>query len=116
MLPWGAMKRVLLISKDPLFAWALDKKLSSADFRLEHVYTIPEAKLRLNRFRYCAVFFDGISQEEIETVRQDLSATSHLFAFSDSSTAENNVPGIICIPKETALTETVPSLDKISAV
>jgi hypothetical protein len=111
------MKRVLLISKDPLFAWALDKKLSSTDFHLEHVYTIPEAELRLKRFRYSAVFFDGISQHEIDTVRQSIDAPITFFLFSDSSVTEvADVSDVICIPKETALIETLSSLQRLSTI
>ena len=117
LAPVESMKRALLISKDPLFAWALDKKLSSNEFRLEHVYTIPEAKLRLNRFHYNAVFFDDIPADEIDNMRESITRDSMLFLFSDSSRDDaKGVPDVICVPKETALAETVPSLHKIFSV
>ena len=62
------MKRILLIGRDPVFAWALEKTTGAFGYHIEHVYTLTEAKLRLNRFEYPIVVLDGLSKEENEAL------------------------------------------------
>ena len=60
------MSIVLLLGRDPNFAWALQKILGEWGFRLEHVYTLSEARLRMERFAYGTYILDGLKPEEIE--------------------------------------------------
>jgi|GEM_PF-1404859 hypothetical protein len=60
------MDSVLLLGRDPNFAWALQKILGEWGMRLEHVYTLSEARLRMERFSYGAYLLDGLKPEEIE--------------------------------------------------
>jgi hypothetical protein len=57
---------VLLFGRDPNFAWALQKILGEWGYRVEHVYTLSEARLRMERFTYGAYLLDGLRADEIE--------------------------------------------------
>ena len=58
---------VLLLGLDPNFAWALKKIMENFGYSLEHVYTLAEAKIRMERFSYKFFLLDGLKAEEIES-------------------------------------------------
>lgn len=60
------MNAVLLLGRDPNFAWAIQKILGEWGYRVEHVYTLSEARLRMERFAYGTYILDGLKPEEIE--------------------------------------------------
>ena len=57
---------VLLLGRDPNFAWALKKIVENLGCSLEHVYTLAEAKFRMERFSYKLILLDGLRPEEID--------------------------------------------------
>jgi hypothetical protein len=59
--------RALLLGRDPNFAWALKKIMENLGYSLEHVYTLPEAKFRMERSSYALFILDGLREEEIES-------------------------------------------------
>lgn len=112
--------RILLIGKDPIFAWALEQRINALGFRVEHVYTLAEAKLRMNRFQYAAVLMDGLGKEEVELLCESGDSTSAVFVFDDTqldvtpefSTGGKSRP--IVIPKESALPRIISSLKELN--
>ena len=111
------MRRVLLIGKDPLFAWALEKRISTFGCHLEHIYTLAEAHLRLNRFHYDAVLFDGVARGEMEKLRENLEPVNTLFLLNDTVDETiheiSSFPHLISLSKETALSQIVSSLKEL---
>jgi hypothetical protein len=112
--------RILLIGKDPIFAWALEQKIGALGYRVEHVYTLAEAKLRMNRFEYAAVLMDGLGKEDVELLCQNGDPKSAVFVFDDTqleaapriSTTQKSRP--IIIPKESALSCIISSLKELN--
>ena len=64
------MNSVLLLGRDPNFAWALQKILGEWGYRVEHVYTLSEARLRMERFAYGAYILDGLKPEELDAFQR----------------------------------------------
>lgn len=109
--------RLLLVGKDPIFAWALEQRITLLEMHVEHVYTIGEAQLRLKRFDYAAVMADGLKKRDVELLAQDCSPQCTLFFFDDisfdtpvSCRADGTTNGVVVIPKESALPLIVASL------
>lgn len=109
--------RILLIGRDPIFAWAIEQRISALGYHLEHVYTLAEARLRLNRFQYAAVLADGLGKDEVDLVSQDKDPRSAMFVFDDinldispkiETHPQSSVP--VVIPKEMALQRILTSL------
>lgn len=111
--------RILLIGKDPIFAWAIEQKIGAIGFHLEHVYTLAEAKLRMNRFQYAAVLLDGLASEEIEMLFQNRDPQSEVFVFNDTNLEvapeilTGSKPRPVIIPKEAALPRILSSLKEL---
>lgn len=111
------MNRVLLVGRDPIFAWALEQKTAGLGFHVEHVYTLAEAKLRMNRFEYTAVLLDGLNTDEVDLLSNTCNPLSLLFVFDDSNLVQQNVSvnqkqksGPFFVPKELAIAEVVSHL------
>lgn len=75
------MNSVLLLGRDPNFAWVLQKILGEWGYRLEHVYTLSEARLRMERFTYGTYILDGLKPEEIEAFQQMKNSENKVVVF-----------------------------------
>ena len=112
--------RILLIGKDPIFAWALEQKVGALGFHFEHVFTLAEAKMRMNRFQYVAVLLDGLAKDDVEILCENRDPQSAVFVFDDSNievTPEITTGGKPCpvvIPKESALPRILSSLKHLN--
>ena len=106
------MKRVLLVGRDPLFAWALEKTITAQGHRLEHVYTVAEATLRMNRFHYDLCLLDGLSEEEIGSFPNLEDESTSIFVLDDreAEKAGKGAPGAHRIPKEGSLSSILATL------
>lgn len=111
------MNRILLVGKDPIFAWALEQKVAAMGYHLEHVYTVGEARLRMNRFPYAAVLVDGLASREANLLAQERDPQSAMFVFDDINleTApevqfNGNAKKAVVIPKENALSHILTTL------
>ena len=109
--------RILLVGKDPIFAWALEQRVAAMGYHLEHVYTVGEARLRLNRFPYAAVLVDGLGKSEADIVAQERDPESAMFVFDDINletppeiTCNGGGKKAVVIPKENALTRILSTL------
>ncbi len=62
------VQKILLIGRDLNFAWALKELIAKnqVDLELDHVFTISEAKIRLENFKYSAILIDNLKPFEIE--------------------------------------------------
>ena len=116
------MKRVLLIGRDPLFAWALEKKIAALGYHVEHIYTLAEATLRVKRFHYELFLLDGLAGNEMESFLKNNEPEAPVFVLED--TGEER-PGNhldlsgktgcrLSVPKESALQSILSSLEKLS--
>jgi DNA-binding response OmpR family regulator len=96
------MKRILLIGRDPVFAWALEKTTASFGYHIEHVYTLTEAKLRMSRFEYSLILLDGLSKEESESIIQTKEPDGTVLVLDAA----------LFIPKENAIASVLASIQK----
>jgi hypothetical protein len=107
------MKRILLIGKDPVFAWALEKTIGPLGYHIEHTYTLVEAKLRMSRFEYSLILLDGLSKTETDTLLETQETSCTVFIFDGVSPEkpeiEKNCKTFV-VPKEHALASILASL------
>ncbi len=114
------MRRVLLIGQDPLFAWALEKTIANHGYRLEHVYTLGEASLRMHRFHYDFYLLDGLTEQEINSFSIHEEDGSSVFVLEDIrvgtpvTTVANSGNRQTRIPKERALSSIISTLQQNS--
>jgi hypothetical protein len=109
------MKRILLIGRDPVFAWALEKTTGALGYHIEHVYTLTEAKLRMSRFEYPLILLDGLSKEESESIIQTQESGGAVLVFDADEQSQylpSNKGNALYIPKENAIASVLASLQK----
>ena len=109
-----------MVGRDPIFAWALEQKIAGTGLYLEHVYTLEEARLRIDRFEYAAILIDGLSAEETELLSRVRSRGCTVIVLSDLSPEEEPVyvdaepsSDYVVIPKESALPRVMSSLKSL---
>jgi len=104
----NSMKRAMLLGKDPIFAWALEKMVHPLGYSLEHVFTMSEARIRMRRFQYEMYFLDGLPETEIDFFSQHKDPHSVIIVFEDTSESSSFYAcepspkgcGVYSLPKE----------------
>ncbi|HPR63292.1 MAG TPA: hypothetical protein PK014_03650 [Thermoanaerobaculia bacterium] len=104
-----SLKRALLISRDPAFSWALQRLLEEHSCGLEQVYTLLEAKIRLQRFSYDYYFLDSFKPFEVEMFLQDVSDSGQIFLV-DSERSPLEFDRCCHLPKGFPLESVISSL------
>jgi hypothetical protein len=102
------MNNVLLLGRDPNFAWALQKILGEWGYRVEHVYTLSEARLRMERFTYGAYILDGLRDDEIEAFEGAKGPGGRVIVFDVQPSDQPR--GAAFLPKDVPLANMVASL------
>lgn len=64
------MKKVLLISRDLNYIWALKKNLSKIPAELDYVFTVSEANVRLEKFNYDLIILDNLRDFEFNLLKK----------------------------------------------
>lgn len=110
------MKKILLIGKDPIFAWALQKKVSAIGYKCEHVYTLPEAQLRMSRFDYKVVLLDGVGNQNIDLLLDSQHPGIQVFLLEDFDDSDPVLKETIrnkvrVLSKESAIPHIISSLN-----
>jgi hypothetical protein len=110
--------RILLVGRDPIFAWALEQKLTQIGCVLEHVYTIPEARCRLKRSEYAALLADGVERKIVDLLALDCAPECALLVVDDiymevpfQRPCDGSLHHALIIPKESALQLVVSTLE-----
>jgi hypothetical protein len=109
------MKRILLVGHDPVFAWALQKKIVEP-YRVEHVYTLAEAKLRISRFAYRMILLDGLLKKEIDALLENLEGCPTVFVLDDISPdpITPKTQNLFVLSKENALSTILAAIQNTS--
>jgi len=103
------MDTALLLGRDPVFAWALHKVMADLGLALEHVYTLSEAKIRLERFSYRLILLDGLRPEEVDTLGAVMHAGANIILF-DADPSQAPLEGMKVLSKDSPLQSTIASL------
>jgi hypothetical protein len=92
------METALLLGQDPVFAWALQKVMADLGLALEHVYTLSEAELRLERFSYKLILLDGLREEEIADFKL-IKRSQHHVILLDANPSESRKEDMTVLSK-----------------
>ncbi len=103
------MDAALLLGRDPVFAWALRKVMADLGLALEHVYTLSEAKLRLERYSYKIILLDNLRTEEVDAFLQ-LKGPEDKAVFFDTGPSDASRGGVVLLSKEAPLPNMISSL------
>lgn len=103
------METALLLGRDPVFAWALQKIMADLGLALEHVYTLSEAKIRLERFSYRLLLLDNLRDEEVEDFLRLVDSKDKLILF-DAVLSDPPKDGLVLLSKDSPLPEIISSL------
>jgi hypothetical protein len=99
------MNNVLLVGRDPNFAWALRKILGGLGLNVDHVYTLPEAELRKAHLGYKTFILDSLRSEEMEEFLLAKGAGEKVIIF-DVPPPDTSFDGVVVLSKA----EPVPSI------
>jgi hypothetical protein len=109
-------KKILLIGHDPVFAWALQQRVNSIGWNVEHVFTLTEARLRAARFRYDVFLLDGLNDRELAKFPLEQGQSSNIFVLEDAvsnRSFEPDRPSTHYLSKENALNILIADLQSL---
>ncbi|MEJ5166118.1 MAG: hypothetical protein WHV67_03720 [Thermoanaerobaculia bacterium] len=65
------MVKILLISRDLNYIWALRKSFSKYSIELDFVFTISEANMRLEKINYDLIILDNLREYELQFLQKN---------------------------------------------
>jgi len=103
------MNNVLLVGRDPNFAWALQKVLGGLGLNVDHVYTVSEAEQRKAHLGYKTFILDSLRCEDMEMFLMGKGTGDKVIIF-DVPTPASSFDGVIVLSKAEPLQSMIRSL------
>ena len=103
------MNNVLLVGRDPNFAWALQKILGGLGLGVDHVYTLSEAEQRKAHRGYTTFILDSLRGEDMEQFLMGKGAEDKVIIF-DIPPPDTSFDGVVLLSKAEPLQSMIRSL------